>query len=146
MAQSLFGGKKSISTERRSGKGETMKQSEAKLLSISLKSMEEKGKVAVKIARNIRMIDDELKEYYQYEAELFKKYGIEKDGQLVIDKNSENYQKFLNEMQPLDNEEVSFNFRRFTDEELENSCLNVNQVLLLMEYMGEQDVNINDTE
>ena len=127
-------------------KGETMKQSEAKLLSISLKSMEEKGKVAVKIARNIRMIDDELKEYYQYEAELFKKYGEEKDGQLVIDKNSENYQKFLNEMQPLDNEEVSFNFRRFTDEELENSSLNVNQVLLLMEYMGEQDVNINDTE
>jgi len=123
-----------------------MKQSEAKLLSISLKSMDEKGKVAVKIARNIRMIDDELKEYYQYEAELFKKYGEEKDGQLVIDKNSDNYQKFINEMQPLDNEEVSFNFRRFTDEELENSSLNVNQVLLLMEYMGEQDVNINDTE
>jgi len=127
-------------------KGETMKQSEAKLLSISLKNMDEKGKVAVKIARNIRMIDDELKEYYQYEAELFKKYGEEKDGQLVIDKNSENYQKFLNEMQPLDNEEVSFNFRRFTDEELENSSLNVNQVLLLMEYMGVEDVNINDTE
>ena len=127
-------------------KGETMKQSEAKLLSISLKSMDEKGKVAVKIARNIRMIDDELKEYYQYEAELFKKYGEEKDGQLVIDKNSDNYQKFVNEMQPLDNEEVSFNFRRFTDEELENSSLNVNQVLLLMEYMGEQDVSINDTE
>jgi len=123
-----------------------MKQSEAKLLSISLKSMDEKGKVAVKIARNIRMIDDELKEYYQYEAELFKKYGEEKDGQLVIDKNSDNYQKFLNEMQPLDNEEVSFNFRRFTDEELENSSLNVNQVLLLMEYMGVEDVNINDTE
>ena len=123
-----------------------MKQSEAKLLSISLKSMDEKGKVAVKIARNIRMIDDELKEYYQYEAELFKKYGTEKDGQLVIDKNSENYQKFLNEMQPLDNEEVSFNFRRFTDEELENSSLNVNRVLLLMEYMGVEDVNINDTK
>ena len=123
-----------------------MKQSEAKLLSISLKSMNEKGKVAVKIARNIRMIDDELKEYYQYEAELFKKYGEEKDGQLVIDKNSDNYQKFLNEMQPLDNEEVSFNFRRFTDEELENSSLNVNQVLLLMEYMGVDNVNINDTE
>ena len=127
-------------------KGETMKQSEAKLLSISLKSMEEKGKVAVKIARNIRMIDDELKEYYQYEAELFKKYGEEKDGQLVIDKNSDNYQKFLNEMQPLDNEEVSFNFRKFTDEELENSSLNVNQVLLLMEYMGVDNASINDTE
>ena len=123
-----------------------MKQSEAKLLSISLKSMEEKGKVAVKIARNIRMIDDELKEYYQYEAELFKKYGEEKDGQLVIDKNSDNYQKFLNEMQPLDNEEVSFNFRKFTDEELENSSLNVNQVLLLIEYMGVDNASINDTE
>ena len=123
-----------------------MKQSEAKLLSISLKGMDEKGKVAVKIARNIRMIDDELKEYYQYEAELFKKYGEEKDGQLVIDKNSDNYQKFINEMQPLDNEEVSFNFRRFTDEELENSSLNVNQVLLLMEYMGVDNASINDTE
>ena len=114
-----------------------MKQSEAKLLSISLKSMEEKGKVAVKIARNIRMIDDELKEYYQYEAELFKKYGEEKDGQLIVEKTSPLFEEFSKELNELDLD-VEFPFRKITEQELIDSGLSAKQMAMIWDYMVEK--------
>ena len=113
-----------------------MKQSQAKLLSLSLNSMmEEKGIVGLKLMRNKRMIDDELKEYYEFEAELFKKYGEEKEGQLVISKDSENYKKFLEEIAPLNDAEVNFEFRKLTEEELAQSNLTANQMAVIWEYM-----------
>ena len=113
-----------------------MKQSQAKLLSLSLNTMmEEKGVVGLKLMRNKRMIDDELKEYYEFEAELFRKYGEEKDGQLVISKDSENYQEFLKEIEPLNNAEVNFDFRKIMEEELANSNLTANQMAVIWEYM-----------
>ena len=121
-------------------KGEEMKISQAKQLSIALNSMmEEKGIVGLKLMRNKRMIDDELKEYYEFEAELFKKYGEEKDGSLVISKDSENYKKFLEEIEPLNNAEVNFDFRKITEEELANSNLTANQMAVIWEWMVEHD-------
>ena len=113
-----------------------MKQSQAKLLSLSLNTMmEEKGVVGLKLMRNKRMIDDELKEYYEFEAELFRKYGEEKDGQLIISKDSENYQEFLKEIEPLNNQEVTFDFRKITEDELAQSNLTANQMAVIWEYM-----------
>lgn len=117
-----------------------MKTSQAKLLSIALNSMmEERGIVGLKLMRNKRMIDDELKEYYELEAELFKKYGEEKDGQLVISKESENYQQFLKEIEPLNEQEIEFSFRKITEEELANSNLTANQMAVIWEWMVEHD-------
>lgn len=117
-----------------------MKISQAVKLSMALNTMmEEKGVVGLKLMRNKRMIDDELKEYYQLEADLFRKYGEEKDGQLVINKESENYKKFLEEIEPLNNEEVTFNFRLITEEELEHSNLTANQMAVIWEWMVEHD-------
>ena len=113
-----------------------MKISQAKQLSIALNTMmEEKGTIALKLMRNKRMIDEELKEYYKLEADLFRKYGEEKDGQLVIAKDSENYPLFLKEIEPLNNEEVSFDFRKITEEELANSNLTANQMAVIWEWM-----------
>ena len=113
-----------------------MEISQAKLLSLSLNTMmEEKGVVGLKLMRNKRMIDDELKEYYEFEAELFKKYGEEKEGQLVISKDSENYKKFLEEIAPLNDAEVNFEFRKLTEEELAQSNLTANQMAVIWEYM-----------
>ena len=121
-------------------KGEEMKLSQAKQLSIVLNSMmEEKGTIALKLMRNKRMIDEELKEYYKLEADLFRKYGEEKDGQLVIAKDNENYPLFLKEIEPLNNEEVSFEFRKITEEELANSNLTANQMAVIWEWMVEHD-------
>ena len=117
-----------------------MKQSQAEILSLSLNSMmNEKGSVGLKIMRNKRMIDEELKEYYKLEADLFRKYGEEKDGQLVIAKDSENYPLFIKEIEPLNNEEVSFEFRKITEEELANSNLTANQMAVIWEWMVEHD-------
>ena len=116
-----------------------MKTSQAELLSIALNSlMEEKGIVGLKLARNKRMIDDELKEYYEFKQELFKKYGEEKDGNLVIAKGSKNYSLFMKEIEPLENQDVNFNFRIITENELIESGLSAKQISLIWDMVEEK--------
>lgn len=107
------------------------------LLNILTTMLQTKGIVGFKIARNYRMISDELKEYNDKKMELFKKYGKEENGQLIIDKDSENYPLFLQEIEPYNEQEVQFNFRMITEEELANSELTAEQMLILSEYMVE---------
>ena len=113
-----------------------MKTSEAELLSNALDTMmDTKGIVGLKIARNQRMINDELKEYYQFKQELFKKYGEEKDGNLIIQKDSENYLLFMKEAKPLEDQEVNFDFRMITEDELAESGLTAKQMSAIWDYM-----------
>lgn len=116
-----------------------MKLSQADaLLNILTTMLQTKGIVGFKIARNYRMISDELKEYNDKKMELFKKYGREENGQIIIDKDSENYPLFLKEIEPYNEQEVQFNFRMITEEELANSELTAEQMLILSEYMVEE--------
>ena len=108
------------------------------LLNILTTMLQTKGIVGFKIARNYRMISDELKEYNDKKMELFKKYGREENGQIIIDKDSENYPLFLQEIEPYNEQEVQFNFRMITEEELANSELTAEQMLILSEYMVEE--------
>lgn len=116
-----------------------MKIKQADELAFILNTMlQVKGIVGYKIARNLRMINDELKEYNEIKMDLFRKYGTEKDGNLIIEKGSENYPLYLEEIEPYENQEVSFDFKTITDEELQNGDLTAEQVLILSEYfMGE---------
>lgn len=114
-----------------------MNISQAEQLSISLSTMlSAKGIVGYKIARNLRMIEEELKEYHDIKAELFHKYGEEKDGQLIISKLSGNYLKYQSEIEEIEQQEVSFDFKAITDEELQNCDLNAQQMMFLMEHFG----------
>lgn len=116
-----------------------MKIKQADNIALMLSTMlQVKGIVGFKIARNYRMISDELKEYNDKKMELFKKYGREENGQLIIDKDSENYPLFLQEIEPYNEQEVQFNFRMITEEELANSELTAGQMLILSEYMVEE--------
>lgn len=108
------------------------------LLNVLTTMLQTKGIVGFKIARNYRMISDELKEYNDKKMELFKKYGREENGQIIIDKDSENYPLFLKEIEPYNEQEVQFNFRMITEEELANSELTAEQMLILSEYMVEE--------
>ena len=113
-----------------------MKTSQADNLASNLSTMlSEKGTVGLKIARNLRMINDELKEYYQFKQELFKKYGEEHDGTLMINKESENFPLFIQELTPLESQEVTFDFRKITEEELANSGLTAEQILKIWEII-----------
>ena len=108
------------------------------LLNILTTMLQTKGIVGFKIARNYRMITEELKEYNDKKMELFKKFGREENGQIIIDKDSENYPLFLKEIEPYNEQEVQFNFRMITEEELANSELTAEQMLILSEYMVEE--------
>lgn len=112
-----------------------MKYFEAENLANVLSEMTDKtGIVGYKVARNLRMINDELQEYYQFKQELFKKYGTEeKDGSIRIEKNTENYNAFMKEFEPLTNQEVEFNFRKFTQDELVESGMTAEEMMLLWE-------------
>lgn len=113
-----------------------MKYSQAENLAIALNTLTDiKGVVGFKIARNLRMIQDELREYYQFKEELFRKYGEEKEGSLVVDKDGENFPLFLKELQPLMDAEVSFDFRKITEQELIESGLTSGQMTLLWEMV-----------
>ena len=115
-----------------------MKLSQADtLLNILSTMLQTKGIVGFKIARNYRMIEEELKEYNDKKRELFQKYGTEKEGQLIIDKGSENYPLFLEEIKPYNDQEVEFNFRMISEEELIDSGLTAEQMIILSDYMVE---------
>lgn len=107
------------------------------LLNVLTTMLQTKGIVGFKIARNYRMISDELKEYNQIKQELFQKYGTEINGQLVINKLDDNYVKFMDEMKPYDEQEVNFDFKKITEEEFENGDLTAEQILFLSDYFGE---------
>lgn len=107
----------------------------AQILSTMLQS---KGIVGYKIARNLRMINEELTEYNEIKMDLFKKYGEQDDDKLIINKDSENYSLFLNEISQYEEQEVDFNFRKFTEEELQNSDLTAEQMYFLSEYFMEE--------
>lgn len=97
-----------------------MKTSQAEQILIALDCFKHiKGKVGVRIARNKRMIEEELVEFFNAKNELIKKYGEEKNGIFQVNPLSDNYRKFMEEIAPLLDEEVNFNFRTFTDDELE---------------------------
>jgi len=112
-----------------------MKYSQAEQLGIAMVSLlDTKGSCGLKIARNLRMIQDELKEYYQRKEELFKKYGEEKDGQLIVDKSSPHFEEFTKELNELDLD-VEFNFRKITENELVDSGLTARQMSYIWEMV-----------
>lgn len=114
-----------------------MKTSQAEQLLYALQNFKDiKGVVGVRLARNRRMIEDELQEFIAYKNNLFTKYGEERGDQLYINPMSDNYKKFLDEITPLLDEEVSFNFRTFTDEELESADLTMEQAEFIMKNFG----------
>ena len=83
------------------------------------------------------MIDDELKEYYERKQELFKKYGEQEGEFLKIPQ--ENEKAFMDEMLPLSEMEVDFNFRKLTEAELIESGMTSAQMSLIWEMVDEQD-------
>ena len=115
-----------------------MTYAEAEVLGMSLATLlDTKGVLGFKIARNMRMIQDEIKEYIQFKEGLFRKYGEEKDGQLIVDKNSPNYEEFAKELEKLEKQEVNFDFRKITEEELIESGLSAKQMTLIWDYLVE---------
>ena len=115
-----------------------MKISQAEALAVSLSTMlDTKGVVGYKIARNLRMINEELKDYYEQKQRLFEKYGKEKDGQMVIERDTDEFKKFMEEFSPVMDQEVNFDFRKIKEDELIESGLSAKQMALIWEIVDE---------
>ena len=120
-------------------KGESMKTSQAENLLINLDSLTEcKGSIGFKIAYNIRKLSDELREYVQFKQELFKKYGEEVEGNLVINKESENFPLFVKELNELD-QEIEIPLMKFSEKDLIDSGLSAKQMSLIWELVDGND-------
>lgn len=116
-----------------------MKTSQAEQLLINLDSLTEcKGSIGFKIAYNIRKLSDELREYVQFKQELFKKYGEENDGQLVINRESPNFSFFVKELNDLD-QEIEIPLMKFTEKDLVDSGLSAKQMSLIWELVDGND-------
>jgi len=112
---------------------------QAETLALDLQTMlDVKGITGFKIARNLRMIQDELREYVQFKEGLFRKYGEEKDGQLIVDKDSPNASDFMKELGKLNQQEVQFDFRKITEDELAESGLTAGQMGKIWEWMVDE--------
>ena len=116
-----------------------MKTSQAEQLLINLDSLTEcKGSIGFKIAYNIRKLSDELREYVQFKQELFKKYGEENDGQLMINRESPNFSSFVKELNELD-QEIEIPLMKFTEKDLVDSGLSAKQMSLIWEIVDGND-------
>lgn len=117
-----------------------MKCLEAEKLLFALNTMlDVKGICAFKIVRNKRMLEDELKEYFDFKEQIFRKYGEEVDGQLRVDKDSSKFADFEKEISDLQVQEVEFNFRKITENELAESGLTAGQMSAIWDYMVEEN-------
>lgn len=117
-----------------------MKCLEAEKLLFALNTMlDVKGICAFKIVRNKRMLEDELKEYFDFKEKIFRKYGEEVDGQLRVDKDSPKFADFEKEISDLQTQEVEFNFRKITEKELAESGLTAGQMSAIWDYMVEEN-------
>jgi len=116
-------------------KGESMKTSQAEQLLINLDSLQEcKGSIGFKIAYNIRKLSDELREYVQFKQELFKKYGEEVEGNLVINKESKNFPLFVKELNELD-QEIEIPLMKFNEKDLVESGLTAKEMAKVWEIV-----------
>lgn len=74
------------------------------LNSLNQISNKAKGKLGYAVARNIRKISDELIEFETLRLEHIHKYGTDNgNGECVIKKNTEEYHKFITDMQEFAN-------------------------------------------
>jgi uncharacterized protein YydD (DUF2326 family) len=64
------------------------------------------------IAKLMNSLKGQLEVIEQVRLNLIRKYGVEKDGQISIEPNSENFQKFYDEMNIILSKEVDINYEK----------------------------------
>lgn len=105
---------------------------EAEQLANDIKDMLKdcKGITAYALNKNLRLIVDELKEFEDIKANLFKQYGEElENGNMRI--KEEYLKEYLEEMSKFNDEKVEVNLRTLKEEEIIESGLNGEQMFKL---------------
>jgi len=102
--------------------------------------MPRKGSIA--IAKNLRKLNEELKEFLETRDELIKKYGeVTEDGMITLKIDSENFSKYIQEIEPIGQMKFNVDLVKITYDDLPET-ITPEQVLAL-DFMIEED-NIDD--
>lgn len=117
-----------------------IKNKDAEALYITLSEIADKtsGLTGYAVARNLRILRDELTEYRAKKRELFQEYGQEKDGTFYIMKESPNFQKYEEEIRVYDEISADVDLMKVTGEELAKTELTGEQMFFLIDYMVEE--------
>lgn len=98
------------------------------------------GKVAYALAYNLRKMQSELKEYMEFRNNVITKYSKElEDGNFGIDIKSEEYEKFIKEMESYDNITHFIELIEVNINDLTNSKLNAEEMFMINFMIG--DIN-----
>lgn len=116
-----------------------MNTQKAESLLINLEQLENcKGSLGFKIAYNIRKLKEELREYFQFKEDIFRKYGNEVDGNLTISQESENFPLFIKELNEL-NTDIDISLMKISQKELEESNLTAKEMAMIWEIYDGND-------
>ena len=90
-------------------------------LKISTEEIEElkskfKGVKALKILKIFKKIEEELNNLEEFRSRLVIKYGKEINGQIIVEKDSENFQKFVQEYLEAAKSDIDLNIDLFLSE------------------------------
>lgn len=89
------------------------------------------GKVGYAIYRNINLLDSATKEFQKMRNDLIEKYG--EDGS--INQNSPNFQKFVEELDPLLEIECDVDFFMIDEDEMYNDALSYKDYMVLEQIL-----------
>lgn len=103
------------------------------------------GKEAYAMFRNLRILQSEIQDYTKFKNELVVKYGKEtEEGVYSIEPNTEEYNKFLEELLPVINTALEVDVYQLDNFELpECKTATVNDYLILEQIMAKKG-NVND--
>ena len=99
------------------------------------------GKLGYAVARNIRILNTELTEFQNARNELIRKYGTKDGDNIFIENGSEAFFSFQNEMKQYESIELDIPLMKVNREVLENSDLSADLLLVMSNYMEENDDN-----
>ena len=92
------------------------------------------GKLGYYVAKNLRLLKNELVEYNDKRNELIRKYGTQNGDNIVIENGSEAYFNFMKELKEYDSIESGVNLIKFDSSLLENSTLDAREQMVMLEY------------
>lgn len=90
------------------------------LIEVINKFQDVTGKLAYAMAKNRRILSEHMKDFEEVRNELVKKYGSEdENGNIFINRDSENYQAFVDEIVPILNILVDVDLFQLDKDEFE---------------------------
>lgn len=90
-----------------------------------------KAKTAYTVAKDIKMINEEVDNYKKVFNDMLLKYGHEQDGNYVISEQDETFPVFIKEHNELVNTELDLNLVQLSIDDLDGAELTPNQLIAL---------------